>query len=188
MKIVASGLRHLIISLDGVNSKGTYRKYRQGGDVELVFENMNKIISAKKSSGLEMPVIEWQFLVLKHNEHEIQSAMELAEELGVDQFVSRSANFPYDHYSTSNQARLEEEEITWMPTDPKYWEHRTALFKRKGYLWNGACDHLYRGMAIAPDGHVSPCCYDYSNRQDFGNLRRDNLSEIWNIPAYQRSL
>ena len=69
---MASGLRHLIISLDGV-TQGTYRKYRQGGDVELVFENMNKIISAKKSSGLETPVIEWQFLVFKHNEHEIQS-------------------------------------------------------------------------------------------------------------------
>ena len=49
-EIVASGLSHLIVSLDGV-TQGTYQKYRQGGDIELVFENMNKIISAKKSSG-----------------------------------------------------------------------------------------------------------------------------------------
>ena len=185
-EIVASGLSRLIVSLDGVTQE-VYQKYRLGGDIELVFDNINKIITAKNSSGLETPVIEWQFLVFKHNEHEIPYAKELAERLRVDQFVCRPANFPYDHYSFINQARMEEEEVTWMPTDPKYWETHPGVFKRKGYLWKGACHYLYRGMSIAPDGSVSPCCYDYSNRQDFGNLKGDNLNELWNSPAYQRS-
>ena len=141
-EIVASGLRRLIVSLDGA-SQGTYQKYRQGGNIELVFNNIQQIILAKKLSGQKSPIIEWQYLVFKHNEHEIPLAYKMARELGVDRIVCRSANFPYDHYSPERNHLLEDEAALWMPSNPKYWEMHPNSYDRHGYLWSGACHFLY---------------------------------------------
>ena len=46
-RIVMSGLNEIIISLDGASSD-TYATYRRRGDFELVYENMRRIIEAKR--------------------------------------------------------------------------------------------------------------------------------------------
>lgn len=70
-QLIDAGLEKLIVSLDGV-SQEVYEQYRVRGDVDLVFANLRSLIEAKRRRGVRRPVIEWQYIVFRHNEHELE--------------------------------------------------------------------------------------------------------------------
>ncbi len=179
-RLVASGLEYLIVSLDGV-TQDVYERYRVRGNIDLVFHNIRDIVAAKQRLGSKTPVIEWQFLVFNHNEHQMEAARELASHLGVDRLRFRSPGLPY------NQIDNEELGAKWMPTNPAYWELHPGLLRKQGYLWDEPCYYLYRSMTVNPGGGIAACCIVYKERQDFGNLLNDDLDTIWNNPSYQAS-
>jgi MoaA/NifB/PqqE/SkfB family radical SAM enzyme len=185
-RLIESGLEYLIVSLDGV-SQEVYERYRVRGEVELVFHNLRSILEAKRRMGSRTPVVEWQYLVFKHNEHEMEQAQALAERLGVDRFRFRAPGFPLADYKLAARPRQLEAESTWMPTNPAYWELHPGLLRKSGYLWDEPCYYLYRSMTINPGGGIAACCIAYKERQDFGNLVRDDLETIWNNQQYQAS-
>jgi len=81
--ILSSGLDAVNMSVDGA-SQQTYEIYRRGGSFEKAFSNMKLLVLTKKMLGLAKPRLHWQFLVFKHNEHEINKAKTMAEQIGVD--------------------------------------------------------------------------------------------------------
>ncbi len=83
---VDSGLDFMTISLDGA-TQATYERYRRGGDLQQAFANIRALVEARRERGRENPIISWQFLAFEHNAHEIEPAIAVAKELGVDQFV-----------------------------------------------------------------------------------------------------
>lgn len=185
-QIVKSGLEYLIVSLDGM-TQDVYEQYRVRGELDLVMHNLRDIIAAKKRLGSKTPTIEWQFLVFKHNEHQMAAAEELAPQLGVDKLRFRSPGFPLGDYKLKAKASQQEAEDRWMPTNPAYWELHPGQMRKDGYLWDEPCYYLYRSMTVNPGGGVAACCIVYKDRQDFGNLVRDDLGTIWNNQQYQRS-
>ena len=84
-----SGLDYVTVSLDGVTQE-TYQQYRVRGDITEVFDNLKRLLSARKALKSKSPFVEWQFIVFKHNEHEVDAARKLASEIGVDllRFIS----------------------------------------------------------------------------------------------------
>lgn len=185
-RLVESGLEYLIVSLDGV-TQDVYEQYRARGNIDLVFQNMRSIMEAKKRLKSKTPKIEWQFLVFKHNEHQIEQARAMAEEFGVDRFRLRSPGFPLGDYKLVSKAEQEAAEDKWMPTDPSYWDLHPGILRKEGYLWDEPCYYLYRSMTVNPGGGIAACCIVYKERQDFGNLVHDDLETIWNNDKYQRS-
>ncbi|MBC8162834.1 MAG: SPASM domain-containing protein [Roseiflexaceae bacterium] len=185
-QIVKSGLEYLIVSLDGT-TQDVYEQYRVRGELDLVMHNLRDIIAAKKRLRSKTPTIEWQFLVFKHNEHQMAAAEELAPQIGVDKLRFRSPGFPLGDYKLKAKASQQEAEDRWMPTDPAYWELHPGQMRKDGYLWDEPCYYLYRSMTVNPGGGVAACCIVYKDRQDFGNLVRDDLATIWNNQQYQRS-
>ncbi len=83
---VESGLDFMTVSLDGA-TQATYERYRRDGDLDLAFANIRSLVAARRACGRENPIISWQFLAFEHNADEIDSAISIARELGVDQFV-----------------------------------------------------------------------------------------------------
>jgi MoaA/NifB/PqqE/SkfB family radical SAM enzyme len=77
-KTVESGLDKLIISLDGTTQE-TYESYRINGRLDKVLEGTRNIIKAKKELNSKSPLVVFQFLVVKPNEHQIDDAHSLAE-------------------------------------------------------------------------------------------------------------
>lgn len=175
---VRSGLDYVTVSLDGV-SQEAYQQYRVRGDIGEVFDNMKRLLAAKKALNSKKPFVEWQFIVFKHNEHEMDQARKMAAEIGVDllRFVSPGVP-PEDMHDT----RLQEK---WMPENPLYWERHPKLVEDRGYVFDQTCFYLYRSMFIYPGGGVTPCCFAHDSRQDFGNLRTSSVSEIWNNKTYR---
>ena len=177
-EIVKSGLDYITVSLDGV-SQGTYEQYRVRGEVENVFENMRALIAAKKELNSKTPCVEWQYIVFKHTEHEMNEARRLAEEIGVDllRFVSPGVQ-PEDMHDQSLQEK-------WMPENPLYWERNPAVVEQRGYLFDQPCYYLYRSMFIYPGGGVTPCCFAHDSSHDFGNILTQSVAEIWNNQKYR---
>ena len=175
---IRSGLDYVTVSLDGV-TQNSYQQYRVRGDVREVFDNLKRLLSAKKTLRSRTPFVEWQFIVFKHNEHEVEEARKLASELGVDllRFISPGVP-PEDMHNLELQEK-------WMPRNPLYWERNPKLVEDRGYVFDQPCFYLYRSMFIYPGGGVTPCCFAHDERQDFGNLYNNSVMEIWNNNAYR---
>jgi len=176
--IVRSGLEYVTVSLDGVTQE-SYQQYRVGGDIDEVFENMKNLLAARKALRSKTPFVEWQFIVFKHNEQEIERARQLAAEWGVDliRFVAPAVQ-PELMDDPSAYER-------WMPEDPLYLERTPTIAADRGYIYDRNCFYLYRSMAIHYGGGVTPCCFTHERKFDFGDILHSTVAEIWNNHHYR---
>ncbi len=144
----------LRFSVDGA-SEETYQKNRVGGKFVTVLENMKKVVAAHKN---KKTCIEWQFIALRNNEHEIEKARELAKEIGVHFFVKG----------------FRETDSKLAPANPHY----RAQFHRK------PCTDIYHQLGIYWNGDIVPCCYDVDGKEIMGNLLEQDLKTIWHNEKY----
>jgi hypothetical protein len=86
--LVASGLDVLSVSLDGARQE-TYEKYRVRGNMTTVIENIRLVNQAKQRVNSATPKLIWSFLAFEHNVDDIDQAKEIAQELGMEFFVSK---------------------------------------------------------------------------------------------------
>lgn len=176
--IVRSGLEYLTVSIDGVTQE-SYEKYRVRGNLEEAMGNLRALLDARRALKSRTPVIEWQFIVFKHNEHELQPVRELSAELGVDvlRFVSPTV-------APDTMADV----AAWspfMPDNEVFHVQHPDLAARQGYIHAQACSYLYRTMTIDPGGRVTPCCFARKEQDDFGNILTHDLSQVWNNDHYR---
>ncbi len=78
-KLAMSGLSKLIVSLDGMDQE-VYSEYRQNGDLGKVIEGIKNVAKARDRFHSAMK-LELQFLVSRHNEHQIAEAERFAKEM-----------------------------------------------------------------------------------------------------------
>lgn len=179
-EVVESGLDHLTISLDGTTQE-VYEQYRRGGDIEQVYHNIRVLMAHKARLRKSTPVVEWQYLVMKQNEHQIDEARRLALELGVDRLRFTSPGMPFNDLVNKKMADQ------WISDNPLYRAYHPEAIIRDGYLYGEKCFYLYRAMTVNPKGEVSPCCAVYHSKWDFGNLLTASLDEVWNNAHYRSS-
>lgn len=205
-KILSCGLGCISISIDGASAE-TYSRYRVGGNFDLVMYNLRRLVECKRALGLELPYIEWRFLVFRHNVHEIARARELATEIGVDLLEFFYGNAPPDAADHEVQ-RAEPMDLNPVVSGPAIERAAnrspTALIRAmqsgKSVLLNNIpsiimnselrqkCDWLYFGSTLFPNGSVGPCCLSNEEPDDFGKLSEDvEFKDVWNNPLYQEA-
>jgi MoaA/NifB/PqqE/SkfB family radical SAM enzyme len=81
--MVQSGLRQITVALDGYTQEN-YSKTRVNGNVELVKNNLERVVSTKKRLGIRDLWITVQTCVFDHNSHEMSQVEEFCERIGVD--------------------------------------------------------------------------------------------------------
>ncbi|NQT18588.1 MAG: radical SAM protein [Planctomycetes bacterium] len=180
-KLVASGLDHLIVSLDGTNQH-SYKKYRRKGSFEKVIDAVNQIVAEKKRRKSKTPILTWQFLVMKHNEKEVPAVHHMARELEFD--IVRITPIRTDTAQEIFQTDEEKMENSkqWLPEDEKL--SRFDYGKKKKVITNANCKYLWSMPSINPDGSLSPCCGVYPEKYDFGNVLESGFAAIWNNKKY----
>lgn len=181
VKMVSSGLEHLIVSLDGA-SQESYQKYRVGGSFDKVINNIKMISNIKKRRKTRYPIIEWQYLVMRHNENEMETAKKIADEIGVN--VIRFS--PFSFLSPPTKEEIEE----WVPQNDRIRYMDNSGQSTNLYREQTVCSWLYRTVVINWEGGISPCCsYHFTGfpRNDFGNINEQSFREIWNNEIYQFS-
>jgi len=172
---VESGLDRLIISIDGTTQE-SYESYRIGGNLDKVIEGTKNIIAWKRKLKSKTPHIIFQFLVVRHNEHQIPEVYQLANTLGVDEVKLKTAQI-YDYKEGSDL----------IPTQDRYSRYRklsNGTYQLKNKLLN-ECWKMWHSCVITWDGKVVPCCFDKDAKFILGDLTKNSFHEIWYGDKYR---
>jgi MoaA/NifB/PqqE/SkfB family radical SAM enzyme len=180
---VRSGLDFMIFSIDGA-TQPVYEQFRKNGQIDLAFENIWKLVDAKKRLGKETPILRWQFLAFEHNAHEIPLALETAAALGMDQFAAEtpydvswdvpSVRVAKDVTPSNHELREDTEEAFGRNWDFDLTGDAEATIEREfAARWTSrvdpseepsselsahTCSWLYRIMVMDANGRILPCC------------------------------
>ena len=174
VKTIESGLKRLIISIDG-NSQETYEIYRKKGKYERVIEGTKNIIKWKKELNSQYPHVIFQFLVFKTNEHLIEEMKTLAANLGVDELRLKTAQF----YNFENGNEL-------IPNNEKYSRYRKT--KNGNYIlknkFSNHCWRMWSSAVVTSKGGIVPCCFDKDSVNTLGDLEKENFQKVWLSKKY----
>ncbi len=168
-------------SLDGFNAVSfqlggmmvdTHRTYRVGGDVH---RTVNNLIGA--ATWAKETEVSAGFIVMQHNEHEVERFLSFCQRLGVKGEV------------ISPCVRTVEQAVEFLPTDYRYWLYDLDALE-EGRLVpkvrpHNSCPWIYYSTVIAADGMVYPCCRDVHGDHPMGNLHDTELADIWNGARYR---
>ncbi len=176
-RTVESGLDRLIISIDGTTQE-TYRQYRVGGNLDKVLEGARNIVKWKRELKSKTPLVIFQFLVVRHNEHQIGEVKRIAKEIGVDDVWLKTAQV-YDYENDPNQL---------IPTNTRYSRYKKNGEGKMVFKGNNAnhCWRLWHDPVITWDGTVVPCCFDKDAQHKLGSLHQHSFRELWQNGEYKR--
>lgn len=165
----------LIFSMDGLDEK-SYQNYRVGGTFKQADDGLKALINRRNELGMKKPFVEFQFIVMKQNEHQLDEVLRYGKDRGVDKVV----------FKTMQISSLENAKY-FLPENPKY---RRYIVDDKGFRINAGlknhCFALWRTSVITWDGKVVPCCFDKDAEFQLGKLNGKNFKEIWKSDEYQK--
>ena len=178
--IVASGLTHLSIDVDGATQE-TYGQTRVRGQLHKVLANLERIAAERKRQGSQTPRIEVQHLSFDHHEFgEAERVEDTVRQLGADDFTT----FPGVYHNVRGELYnpVENDAIA-----AKEWPAKSASLVPD-------CHWPWSGTVIKFNGQVIPCCLWREGQQyaengeprTLGNVFEESLETIWNNDAYRR--
>lgn len=180
-RLVTSGLDRLEVSLDGT-TEDAYSKYRRRGEFDLVRENMLRLQAAKKRLGLKTPVIEWKFLVFRHNEHQLPEVESDFRLWGADEIAVEGAIMPFEPYNDGLESSTIPKFNMYHPDH--HFQSDAAEHDRSGR----PCTWVYGILVLNPNGKVSPCCASASEATDFADYSASGgFFDAWNNATFQRA-
>ncbi len=168
--IINSRLNAIIFSVDGA-AEDTYKLYRSGGDFSTVINGIKRLTETKQKIKSKSPKVYLQFIVMKHNQSEIEQIKSLGKSLNVDRIFLKSAQI----YGENDYNNLS-------PSIDKYkrYEKLNGKLILNKKLKN-RCKRILFTSVITWDGQVLPCCFDKDANFSFGNIKDKNFfKNIWN--------
>lgn len=184
-QVIAHG--KVVFAIDGLED--TNHLYRRGTTFALILRNVSAFIQAGGRA-------QWDFIVFKHNEHQVEQARELSAKLGFEVFqVKRTSRFYKRLYERDPALEgMDEEFGKYLVYDsngresgfielPENYNYRNnslktlkTLIKDFGSL-NRYFDETsidckvkkYRSVFVSAAGLVYPCCWVY-NQANYGSL------------------
>jgi radical SAM protein with 4Fe4S-binding SPASM domain len=176
---ISSGIDEAIISCDGATEE-TYRKYRVGGDFGMVIDNLKYLVVKKDEAGSKTRIV-WNFLVFKHNEHEVEKARKMAESLGVDFRIGFMRTTMKDEILKPHNEAIAKD-MEWIPDNPEYSAYdKDRLVPKKTMK---TCRKPWQEITVNWNGEVFPCCAVYGDSFSFGDASKEPIVKIWNNRNY----
>ena len=165
----------LIFSIDGLDEK-SYQNYRIGGTFKDADSALRLFMKKKKEKMLKNPFVEFQFIVMKQNEDQIEKVFEYGKEVGVDKVVLKTMQV--SSYESANNFLPENE-------DYRRYIVSNGEVKMKGKMQDH-CFALWRTSVVTWDGKIVPCCFDKDAKYEMGLLNGKSFEEIWNSDKYYK--
>jgi radical SAM protein with 4Fe4S-binding SPASM domain len=149
-----------------------YSEYRRNGDHGKVIEGIKNVVEAcgRHNSAMKL---ELQFLVSRHNEHQVSDAERFAKEVKADLKLK------------SMQVINSQDAGKWMPSDNRFIRYKKAEGKYAiRNSMTARCLRLWLNPVVTWDGSVIPCCFDKDADFVMGNLKNESFRSIWNGSKY----
>jgi len=165
----------LIFSIDGLDEK-SYQNYRVGGTFKDADTALRLFIKKKKEKNLKKPFVEFQFIVMKQNEDQIEKVFSYGKEVGVDNVVLKTMQL--SSYENAQH---------FLPENQEYRRYivKNGELKMKGNIKNH-CFALWRTSVVTWDGKIIPCCFDKDAKYELGLLNGNTFDEIWKSEKYYK--
>jgi MoaA/NifB/PqqE/SkfB family radical SAM enzyme len=206
---IQSGLDFMVLAIDGA-TQSVYERYRRNGDLEVVFENVRRLVAAKRRLHSKVPVISWNYLAFEHNAHEIPAALRKARELGVDQFrVARPFDVSWDDSQLRpaadvdsriyrlNRFSLSNPPLNWNPFPSEIErENIEEAFERPIFQQaavdapsdsSHTCHWLYKNLVMDAGGRILPCCSAPRPDADLVFAQFDSKGDPFNSEKYRQA-
>ena len=99
-RLARSGIDEVTFSIDGATPE-SYAKYRQRGDFAKAIRNLSALADEKRKHGLDVPFVNWRYILFTHNDSdaEMASARAMAAGIGVDRLSWEITDHPEDMFS-----------------------------------------------------------------------------------------
>ena len=173
-RTVESGLDAIIVSLDGTTQE-SYEKYRVKGKLARVLEGIRTLVAAKDRLCSKTPYILLQFLVMRHNEHQIPEIKLLAKDLGVDRLLLKNI-----------QVETYREALEWLPQTENFQRYEIGgqnIRVRQG--GKGVCPRPWLSSLVNWDGTIVPCCFDKNGQHTMGDISNgEHFVQVWSKQEY----
>ncbi|MDI6792541.1 MAG: radical SAM protein [bacterium] len=177
-ELVESGIGEVSFQIGGMTQE-VHEKYRAGGSLEKALRNLEETIEWKRKLNLQNPKIVTGFILMRHNEHQVEDFISYAQKVGVDE---------YQIIGTC--ARTVEQAKEYLPTDRQYWYYDEEELAKGNLIPkirpNNYCEWLYFTITIQVNGDVVPCCRDPKGKMVLGNVFQENIYNIWNNEKYRK--
>ena len=99
-RLVRSGIDEVTFSIDGATAE-SYAAYRRRGDFEKAIRNLRSAADEKRTTGSDLPFINWRYILFTHNDSdaEMAQARAMAADIGVDRLCWELTDHPEDMFS-----------------------------------------------------------------------------------------
>jgi MoaA/NifB/PqqE/SkfB family radical SAM enzyme len=150
----------VIFALDGTDND-TLNIYRRGSNYEKVISNMRSFVDSGGTA-------EWQFILFRHNEHQVDQARDLCEKYSV-RFSLRSSYY----YATQESFALRPKRDVLTPMEKSMKKSEGRVVCR---IENN--NEIY----VNSDGRVLPCCFVPAKEDEIKTLTRGIVFNINDYP------
>lgn len=138
------GYNHTVIfGIDGL--EGVHEIHRQGTNFKKIMENAAAFIDEDGNA-------EWQFLLFKHNKHQVKDCMRLSQDMGFKKFTPKKSirlPNPARNFQTGEPYEIEADS-----------DFADIFNKDQKELTVDDCMHLSMpSIYMNADGTLAPCCY-----------------------------
>ncbi len=183
--VIESGLTHINFSMDGADEP-TFRKLRKGGTLERYKRCVTNLLEARARAKSDTPSIGVMTVLSKLNLHQIPKMLAIAEELGVDSLIFTKINSGPN--ADLESILLDADDRAWIGSLPPYDGHVEVIWAYTPWTKEErmACYWPQHMTYVTVEGHVTPCCNYYDDREmTFGNVFESSGEEIWNNEGYR---
>lgn len=183
-QLIESGLDRLVVSLPGASFHST-QLYQKKDIFNKIIQNICLLTEKKIMLKIKTPQIIWCFIVTKHNESEIQKAIKIAKDIGVNKLLLSPIRCDMKNELFLNNEQQFAAISPWLPKDSRWslYDYKKRIKK----TIDARCYLPWTEMVINPNGSVSPCCAVWFEQFDFGDLTTATIKDIWNNKSYQDS-
>jgi len=179
-QVVESGLDVLIFSVDGITPE-TYQHYRDAGRLDQVTAGVRRVVEERRRLNFKTPLVNFRFIVMGHNEHEVPQVPGFARDLGADVLTLRKFH-AVPHFRWDPEA----EHHGLLPSQARY---QLPVISPQDYrpvrAPQNPCKNLWNCPTIHWDGAVCSCFMDFDERRPLGRLGERSFMEIWAGEAYR---
>lgn len=173
--IIFSDVNRVSFQLGGMDQE-THGRYRVRSRLDKAIASVEKLVELKKKFPSSNVEIEVGFIVMRHNEHQVEEFLEWAKKIGIDR---ASIIDPC--------ARNMLEAHAYLPKDRRYWFYDEEAFAqgilRPKKLPDNECAWIWNSIQLNWDGTAVPCCRDPNGKFPLGNVFETGLNRVFNGEA-----
>jgi MoaA/NifB/PqqE/SkfB family radical SAM enzyme len=170
--VIYSDINKISFQLGGMDNE-THQRYRVRSRLDKAVKNIEELVALRRKHPNSNVQIEAGFIVMRHNEHQVDDFLKWAKAIGVDR-----ANV------IDPCARNMLEAHAYLPKNKKYWFYDEEAFAqgvlKPKHVPDNECIWVWNSIQLNWDGSAVPCCRDPNGKFVLGNVFEKGLRAVYN--------